>query len=237
VVLSHYAFHNAWRSYLQQLYRISLAGAPLPIERYIANFVMELPLPPRGLVEVKFGFIDRNCNIARPPVNRLPLCDFSYRPLFGTLSVNNIITVMSNLLVETRIALCSKHYSLLGPTCEALLQLLFPLVWQGAYIPIMPSVMTDILDAPVPFLVGLHSSYLDNTLPEHRPRGVVFVDLDHDVVHLGLEDDSPHRRVPPCLPEKDVDKLRKKLEEFGSPAYVASERGRENENEERSDDF
>jgi len=52
VVLSHYAFHNAFRSFLQQLYRISLAGAPLPIERYIANFAMELPLPPRGRVEV-----------------------------------------------------------------------------------------------------------------------------------------------------------------------------------------
>jgi len=42
VILSHYPFYNAWRVFLQQLYRISLAGAPLPIERYIANFVCEV---------------------------------------------------------------------------------------------------------------------------------------------------------------------------------------------------
>ena len=137
----------------------------------------------------------------------MPLCDFSYRPLFGLLSTNNILTVFACLLIETRVALCSKHYSLLAPTTEAFLQLLFPLVWQGAYIPIMPSSMTDILDAPVPFLVGLHSQYLTETEPSNRPRGVVFVDLDNDVVHLGILDDTPHRRTPPRLPEREVSKV------------------------------
>lgn len=102
VILSHYPFYNAWRVYLQQLYRISLAGAPLPIERYIANFVCEMPLPPQGQVEVKFGFIDKSCSISRPPKNELPLNDFSYRPLFGCLSVNNILTVFGYLLTEAR---------------------------------------------------------------------------------------------------------------------------------------
>ncbi|CAN0375417.1 unnamed protein product, partial [Discosporangium mesarthrocarpum] len=33
-----------------QAYRISLSEAPLPIERYISNFVCEVPLPPQGQV-------------------------------------------------------------------------------------------------------------------------------------------------------------------------------------------
>ena len=224
ILLSHYAFHNAWRVFLQQLYRISLAGAPLPIERYISNFVCELPLPPKGQVEVKFGFIDKSCTISRPPKNKLPLTDFSYRPLFGTLSVSNILTVFGCLLVETRVAFCSKHYSMLGPVAEGFVALLFPFVWQGAYIPIMPSSMTDILDAPVPFIVGIHSRYLDQVNPADRPRGVVFVDLDNDVVHLGNDDDSPHRRVPPKLPEREASKLKEKLLECGAPAYLQSDR-------------
>lgn len=53
VVLSHYPFYNCHRRFLQQVYRISLSAAPLPLERYIANFVKELPLPPKGRVDVK----------------------------------------------------------------------------------------------------------------------------------------------------------------------------------------
>eukprot|EP00957_Ditylum_brightwellii_P120603 9200546-Ditylum_brightwellii.AAC.1 len=40
------------------LYRISLVQAPLPIERYIANFVCEVPLPPQGKIEVNFALTD-----------------------------------------------------------------------------------------------------------------------------------------------------------------------------------
>lgn len=43
--------------------------------------------------------------------------------------------------------------------------------------------------APVPFLVGLHSRYLRETSTERRPQGVVFVDLDDDRVYLGIDED------------------------------------------------
>ncbi|CAN0473249.1 unnamed protein product, partial [Hapterophycus canaliculatus] len=36
--------------YVRQIYRIGLSEAPLPIERYISNFVCEVPLPPQGQV-------------------------------------------------------------------------------------------------------------------------------------------------------------------------------------------
>ena len=219
-VLSHYPFHNAWRTFLQQLYRISLSSAPLPIERYIANFTVELPLPPRGQVEVKFGYIDKACSIGRPPSNKLPGIDFSYRPLFGCLSVSNILVIFGYLLTEARVALCSSHYSILTPVSESLLSLLFPFVWQGAYIPIMPASMTDILDAPVPFLVGLHSDYLKTTKAHLRPKGVIYVDLDDDVVHLGFDDEGRHKRVCTKMPEREVGKLKDKLTEHGGGTYL-----------------
>lgn len=38
VILSHYPFFDLWRKFLLQLYRIALTEAPLPIERFVANF-------------------------------------------------------------------------------------------------------------------------------------------------------------------------------------------------------
>ena len=43
----------------QSLYRIVLMEAPLPIERFIANFCSEVPLPPPGRIQVRFGFVSR----------------------------------------------------------------------------------------------------------------------------------------------------------------------------------
>ena len=221
VVLSHYPFFDLFRNFLLQLYRITLVEAPLPIERFIANFCCELPLPPQGKVEVKFGFTVKDLwSIKRPPENRLPLANFSYKPLFACLSVGNIIALMGCLMMESRVALCSRHYALFGPISEALLSFLFPIHWQGMYIPIMPYAMLDILDAPVPFLVGVHARYLIETKPEMRPQGVVFVDLDRDIIHLGCDEDSNYPRMLPALPEKGALKLRAKLEEHGSLVYL-----------------
>ena len=138
VVLSHYPFFDSMRVFLLQLFRICLNGAPLPVERYVMNFVREIPLPPLGKVEIKFSFTDVPCSICRPPKNKFPLFDLSYRPLFTALSVGNIITIVGCLLTESKVAICSSQYSLLTPACEALLSFLFPLVWVGVYIPVMP---------------------------------------------------------------------------------------------------
>lgn len=79
--------------------------------------------------------------------------------------------------------------------------------------------MTDVLDAPVPFIVGLHRRCLDM---KQRPLGVVFVDLDNDTVHLGYDDSTAdfQRRKMPRFPPKDVGKLKAKLDKSGGCAYA-----------------
>jgi DENN (AEX-3) domain len=181
-----------------------------------------VPLPPPGKVQVKFGFTIKDCwTIERPPENQLPLANFSYQPLFSCLSISNVLVVFGCLLQETRVALVSKHYAVLTPVAESLLSLLFPFHWQGMYLPILPYNMLEILDAPVPYLVGLHSRYLSEVPVEQRPRGVVIVDLDRDEVHLGFHDESGQvPRSIPSLPDRHAMKLKSKLVEFASCVYV-----------------
>lgn len=55
----------------------------------------------------------------------------------------------------------------------------FPLRWICPYIPLCPLQMADVLLAPMPFIVGVHSSYFDLYDP---PTDVVCVDLDTNTV-------------------------------------------------------
>ena len=104
----------------------------MPLERYAINFLKEVPLPPSGRVDVRY-FMPNNVKmtISRPPPNKLPMADFSYRPLFSCLSVENIIVIFQCLCAELTVCICSDNLSLLTPVQEAFLSFLFPLVWQG----------------------------------------------------------------------------------------------------------
>ena len=126
----HYSTLHA--GFLRNIYHISLSNAPMPIERYVINFLQEVPLPPLGRVDVRY-FMPNNLKmtLSRPPPNKLPMTDFSYRPLFTSLSVENIIIVFQCLCAELTVCICSDNLSLLTPVQEAFLSFLFPLVWQG----------------------------------------------------------------------------------------------------------
>ena len=91
--------------------------------------------------------------------------------------------------------------------------------------PVMPYAMQDILEAPVPFLVGLHSRYLQEREPDRRPKGVVYVDLDRDVIHLGFDDETGKRRMTPALPPRAAMKLHSALEENGGSVYLIPNSG------------
>jgi hypothetical protein len=135
VLLSHYPLFDLFRTSLKQLNMLTLIEAPLPIERYISNLCREVPLPPQGKIRVEFSFIPgKVIAIERPPTNHLPMVNFSYRPLFSSLSVSNIMVVLGCLMEECKVVLLSQHYSALCPVSEALLSALFPFEWQGLYI-------------------------------------------------------------------------------------------------------
>jgi hypothetical protein len=100
--------------------------------RYLLNGTLptlqQVPLPPQGKVEVKFGFMsDVHCTISRPAPNELPLAKFSFRPIFTTLSISNILVLFGCLLQETKVALVSRRYGLLTPCAEAFGEFSVPL--------------------------------------------------------------------------------------------------------------
>ena len=216
VTLSHHAFYAVQRKFLQQLHRISKSGlSPFPLERYIANFVHDVPLPRPGGAEICWDCFTKDTMVSfrRPAPNELPLVNFSYQPLFRCLSVPNILTIWGILLQEGRVVVRSENMALLTPVAEALTSLLFPLTWQGMYVSVLPSSMMDILEAPVPFLVGVVGSDCP------QPAGVVVCDLDNDIIHLGMDDNYQPRNLPQ-LPRNVAMKLKNNLEEVVDDLYL-----------------
>lgn len=62
---------------------------------------------------------------------------------------------------------------------KALVELLYPIVWSGIFIPVLPARLIQALEAPCPYIVGIERRYEKVELPEDD---FVLVDLDQDEI-------------------------------------------------------
>ena len=72
-ILSRWPFIDLFRDYLSSMVFKTTTGLNLPLERYLINLAEEIPLPPRGKVEVEITLDRLKFFCARPPVNKVPI--------------------------------------------------------------------------------------------------------------------------------------------------------------------
>lgn len=75
-------------------------------------------------------------------------------------------------------------YQRLMTVAESITALMFPFQWQHVYVPILPASLLHFLDAPVPYLMGLHSNGQDDRTKLELPQEV------HDTHSLSQGTDS-----------------------------------------------
>lgn len=64
-------------------------------------------------------------------------------------------------LQEQSVLILSERWEDLSPVISTLLGLLFPMRWPHTVIPVLPASLVHYLEAPVPFLMGMHVAGLD----------------------------------------------------------------------------
>jgi len=154
-LLSRLPLFDSFESFLFQTLRLSRSPLPMPLERYISTFVVQTPVPSKGKTRLQVLVGDQAVYLKRPPPSQLPFIDISFQPLFVSLSPSTIMYVLSALLQERKVVLCSMELHGIPAISEALRTLLFPFKLQSIYIPVLPVSCLDFLHAPVPIFMGI----------------------------------------------------------------------------------
>ena len=156
-ILSKYPFFNNCKLFLKELYRIAFGnGTKIPLERIICNFVDSL-------------YLSSYDKIIRYNVNELILdfyqisaygCDLDTNNnccdiLFRILDFDLIITAWKCLLLEKTLFILCSSKSTLYQVSNALINLLFPFIWNHIYIPKIKKKMKLFMESPVPSLIGI----------------------------------------------------------------------------------
>ncbi|KAH8242459.1 hypothetical protein KR032_006920 [Drosophila birchii] len=190
-----YAF--AAQMFLKNLYRClpRQPGAGISLESYVYNILYEVMLPQPG----------KSIRVYLPPTEphlpaialilqrpllatELPLLDFPLRLLFKYLGVECVIQLLTCVLLENQVLLRSTDYQRLMIVGECITSLLFPFVWPHVYAPILPAALHHFLDAPVPFVMGLHAE-CEAAHKIGSEAALCFVDIDKK--HIQLPEELP----------------------------------------------
>ncbi|XP_046890996.1 DENN domain-containing protein 5B-like isoform X2 [Hypomesus transpacificus] len=217
-LLTPLPFLQASRRFLSQLHlaAASPSAPPLPLESYVHNILYEVPLPPPGR-SLRFHGVQGPIVVQRPGPEELPLGDYPLGETCALLGVEGLVQLLTCLLLETQVLLYSQDYQRLMTVAESVSTLLFPFQWQHVYLPILPAPLLHLLDAPVPFLLGVQrvEGTTRSSLHLAHEANLCFVDIDQH----GVE---PPEDLP-LFPDQAelLQELREVLLRFGLPPHRA----------------
>lgn len=206
MLLSRWNF-PAFKRVLRELYRLSLSPQPVPMEALITNLCCEVVLPPCGMVDVAYVIGSEEVTFSRPPVNqRISPDGLHLWQVAEVLPSTTWATAVQAMLLERPIILESASLNLLMWAAEALVACMYPFKWPAEYMPVMPAGALAYLQAPFPYLAGVHASLWPGVDEESLPIGVVVVHLDSGAIDVA--EDAP---LPP-LPAHHGAKLLRELQ-------------------------
>jgi hypothetical protein len=113
--------------------------------------------------------------------------------LFKLVPMQTVLTLLGAATLEKQIVVVAESLGVLSAVVLALIPLLRPHVWQGAFIPIVPNSLSDAMHAPVPYIMGVPALE-----PDLRSAiDVVLLDVDRSQLTM------PSFAIPP-LPRLDA---------------------------------
>lgn len=125
-------------------------------------------------------------------------------PFACLLSLPNILTLLNAVMLERRIVFVSSNVGFLSACVLSVVPLLHPFIWQGTYVPVLPNHLREYLQAPVPYIMGVHE--VPHKINEFRrtvdPATVVVLVDTNEIVMGGGK--TPAADVLPPVPHADV---------------------------------
>ncbi|XP_073327949.1 DENN domain-containing protein 1B isoform X2 [Pagrus major] len=183
---------NEMKALLSALYKqpIPLAAGSVTLqmgEQLLVSTEVSHPVGhPEGQEGVPYFIAPDPRSLPSIPENR------NLTELIVAVDVGNLLQIYASMLFERRILIFASKLSTLTSCVHALSAVLYPMYWQHIFIPVLPPHLLDYCCAPMPYLIGVHTSLSERV----RSRGleeVVILNVDTNTLETPFED---LKRIP-----------------------------------------
>ncbi|CAJ1053157.1 DENN domain-containing protein 1B isoform X3 [Xyrichtys novacula] len=107
--------------------------------------------------------------------------------LIVAVDVGNLLQLYASMLFERRILIFASKLSTLTSCVHALNAVLYPMYWQHIFIPVLPPHLLEYCCAPMPYLIGVHTS-LSERVRRNGLEEVVILNVDTNTLETPFDD-------------------------------------------------
>ncbi|XP_049495696.1 DENN domain-containing protein 1C isoform X1 [Panthera uncia] len=203
-ILSHLPWFEVFYKLLNTVGDLLAQDQVCEVEELLLNLLQQ-PLPgTQASVELGSGVTISSAQSILPPApgNSRPLSCFvapdsgrlpsipenrNLTELVVAVTDENIVGLFAALLAERRVLLTASKLSTLTSCVHASCALLYPMHWEHVLIPTLPPHLLDYCCAPMPYLIGVHSS-LAERVREKALEEVVMMNVDSNTLETPFDD-------------------------------------------------
>ncbi|XP_047564913.1 DENN domain-containing protein 1C isoform X2 [Lutra lutra] len=203
-ILSHLPWFEVFYKLLNTVGDLLAQDQVSEVEELLLNLLKQ-PLPgTQASVELGRGLTVSSAQSIPPPApgNSGPLSCFvapdsgrlpsipenrNLTELVVAVTDENIVGLFAALLAERRVLLIASKLSTLTSCVHASCALLYPMHWEHVLIPTLPPHLLDYCCAPMPYLIGVHSS-LAERVREKALEEVVVMNVDSNTLETPFDD-------------------------------------------------
>ncbi|XP_012534020.2 DENN domain-containing protein 1A isoform X2 [Monomorium pharaonis] len=205
VVLSALPWHETFYKILNHIASLTSNASGEDLWKFLENiYTCGVPVPGNS-ISIPLPNSAANFICQSPKQFQLPSIpeNRNLTEYYSAVDSHNMMIVFASMLYERRIIFISKRLSRLSACVQACNALIYPMIWQHIYIPVLPLSLIDYLLAPMPFLIGVPTQTLQK-VPKNDLGEVVILDADNNTIESPFEDLE-------SLPQDVVTNLKKAL--------------------------
>ncbi|XP_075990619.1 DENN domain-containing protein 1A-like isoform X2 [Anticarsia gemmatalis] len=187
VLLSHLPWHDIFYKLLNCIANLINSPGKGELTSFLEACRIRPPMPGHTLkVTYNEGHSVFTCQC---PDNKLPSIpeNCNLTEYFSAMDTKCMAGLWAALLHERRVAIVATKPSRLSACVQAANATLFPMSWQHIFIPILPKHLVDYLLAPMPFLIGVPRSVMENVRMSEI-GDVVVLDVDANELRTPFND-------------------------------------------------
>lgn len=163
-----------------------------------AHILTHTPVPPAGTVSVEFNLHGMAVTLMPSDHPDKQVIDVPLHLTFLCFPTEELLKILSCVLLEERVVFLSSNYALLTIIAESVRHFILPFKSRYTYSPILPSNRIGYLQAPGIFMFGCHSRHRQEA---EQVEGLVLVDIDGKTVTVNANFNSDEDDVSvPSLP-------------------------------------
>ena len=246
-LISKYPYINEMKKCLQSIYTMIVNNTKnnnLELNNLIMHLIHSVPIPERE-TRVRFFIphFSKSIKLICPKMQDISVINTNLSYLLKYFNIDYLIIILRLMLFEKRILFIDDDYTRLSLVIDNFLSLIYPFYWPHPYIPIMSDQMLQMLLSFIPYINGIHSSFIplvkklfeDNEIENEEEVYMIYISQSKFRLGSSLINDNKKKykylqEHVPTLPtnlEKELkNKLKKIKDELDS--YLKSNENKNN---------